>query len=481
MTTKNNENRFTSISDVMQDTTKSKNEKSSLDWAAHDDDDEGENLWSAEFKQPEPQSINEIQNEQKSEGEWFEKPKEDNQDSRKYRPPQQRENSFQGERRKPESAPFPTQPPYTAKVLNLSYNATEEDLSEFFKELGTKRVSIVKDKERGTSKGFGFVEFEAPEGLKSALEADGYEWIDNRKMTVIVHAVRERRDFNVRDNNRDNRDNNSFRRNKYDFTTRSNYRDNNNRDNRDNRDNNYNRDNRDNRDNNNNNNEGPKERKKLQLQPKTVKPETEGTGSNTPPQQTPSSDSSKISKENPFGNATPTKTKEYAEDDDNKFSDKGPRRKNPDNRDNRSFNNDNRDNRSFNNNDNPEENNDNRSSNNDNRDNRSFNNDNRDNRSFNNDNRRRFDDNRGGKRFDRGFGRSTNQPRESEDRSGFKTRGGPGFTKRGANVRGNKSYSLARNSKPTTEESKANDSKSNNIYDVLRSDKEEKDEESGDN
>jgi cold-inducible RNA-binding protein len=44
-------------------------------------------------------------------------------------------------------------------VGNLPYNTTEDDLRTLFSEAGTvKSASVIKDRETGRSKGFGFVE-----------------------------------------------------------------------------------------------------------------------------------------------------------------------------------------------------------------------------------------------------------------------------------------------------------------------------------
>ncbi|MEA1986321.1 MAG: RNA-binding protein [Candidatus Marinimicrobia bacterium] len=62
-------------------------------------------------------------------------------------------------------------------VGNLAYELTEEDLKQQFEEYGeiTKTV-IIKDRESGRSKGFGFVEMtEKDAGAKAIEELDGAE------------------------------------------------------------------------------------------------------------------------------------------------------------------------------------------------------------------------------------------------------------------------------------------------------------------
>jgi len=64
-------------------------------------------------------------------------------------------------------------------VGNLSYDVTQEDLSEIFAEYGTvKRVQIPTDRETGRVRGFAFVEMETEAEEAEAIEAlDGAEWM----------------------------------------------------------------------------------------------------------------------------------------------------------------------------------------------------------------------------------------------------------------------------------------------------------------
>lgn len=65
--------------------------------------------------------------------------------------------------------PLPTQPPYTAHLGNLSFDATQADISDLFADCEVTNVRIVEDKLTRTPKGFGYVEFASVEGLKKAL------------------------------------------------------------------------------------------------------------------------------------------------------------------------------------------------------------------------------------------------------------------------------------------------------------------------
>ena len=79
-------------------------------------------------------------------------------------------------------------------VGNLSYDVTEEDLTEVFKDYGTvKRVSLPTDRETGRPRGFGFVEMSQEDEETAAIEAlDGAEWM-GREMKVNKAKPREDR------------------------------------------------------------------------------------------------------------------------------------------------------------------------------------------------------------------------------------------------------------------------------------------------
>lgn len=64
-------------------------------------------------------------------------------------------------------------------VGNLSYDATQEDLTEVFAEYGSvKRVQLPTDRETGRPRGFGFVEMTSDaEEEKAIEELDGAEWM----------------------------------------------------------------------------------------------------------------------------------------------------------------------------------------------------------------------------------------------------------------------------------------------------------------
>ena len=79
-------------------------------------------------------------------------------------------------------------------VGNLSYEVTQDGLSEIFKEYGTvKRVQLPTDRETGKVRGFGFVEMESEAEEAKAIGAlDGAEWM-GRDLKVNKAKPREER------------------------------------------------------------------------------------------------------------------------------------------------------------------------------------------------------------------------------------------------------------------------------------------------
>ena len=77
-------------------------------------------------------------------------------------------------------------------VGNLSYDVTEDDLTEAFGEYGSvKRVQIPIDRDTGRNRGFAFVEMENESDENKAIEAlDGAEWM-GRNMKVNKARPRE--------------------------------------------------------------------------------------------------------------------------------------------------------------------------------------------------------------------------------------------------------------------------------------------------
>ncbi|EEH44790.2 uncharacterized protein PADG_01079 [Paracoccidioides brasiliensis Pb18] len=97
-----------------------------------------------------------------------------------------------------EELPLPTQPPYTAHIGNLSFEAAQADISELFKECQVTNVRIVEDKMTRAPKGFGYVEFATLEGLKKALTFQGTSLQGRNIRVSVAEPPKERqetRDF----------------------------------------------------------------------------------------------------------------------------------------------------------------------------------------------------------------------------------------------------------------------------------------------
>ncbi len=79
-------------------------------------------------------------------------------------------------------------------VGNLSYTATDDDVREAFEQYGAvDKVSVVKDRETGRSRGFAFVEMPDGNEAKEAIEKVNLAEIAGRKVTVNEARPREDR------------------------------------------------------------------------------------------------------------------------------------------------------------------------------------------------------------------------------------------------------------------------------------------------
>ena len=76
-------------------------------------------------------------------------------------------------------------------VGNLAWSVSSEDLNELFSAHGTVRsAEVIKDRETGRSRGFGFVEMETQQDMEAAIQAlNGYDY-NGRPLTV--NEARER-------------------------------------------------------------------------------------------------------------------------------------------------------------------------------------------------------------------------------------------------------------------------------------------------
>jgi RNA recognition motif-containing protein len=70
-------------------------------------------------------------------------------------------------------------------VGNLSWSMTDDDLSNLFTQYGSvTSAKILKEKNTGRSKGFGFVEMEDDEAAKAAIAALNESEVQGRKLIV---------------------------------------------------------------------------------------------------------------------------------------------------------------------------------------------------------------------------------------------------------------------------------------------------------
>ena len=70
-------------------------------------------------------------------------------------------------------------------IGNLSYNVTEGDLRQAFEAFGqVASATVIKDKQSGRSKGFGFVEMPVQAEAQSAIEVLNGKALKGRTITV---------------------------------------------------------------------------------------------------------------------------------------------------------------------------------------------------------------------------------------------------------------------------------------------------------
>jgi RNA recognition motif-containing protein len=78
-------------------------------------------------------------------------------------------------------------------IGNLSYNVTEDDLRKAFETFGqVASATVIKNKQSGRSKGFGFVEMPVQAEAQSAIEVLNGKALKGR--TITVNEARPRAD-----------------------------------------------------------------------------------------------------------------------------------------------------------------------------------------------------------------------------------------------------------------------------------------------
>ncbi len=79
-------------------------------------------------------------------------------------------------------------------VGNLSYSTTEDDLHTLFSDAGSvQSVAVIKDRDSGRSKGFGFVEMSSDDDAQKAIDLFHGTDYQGRPLTVNVARPREDR------------------------------------------------------------------------------------------------------------------------------------------------------------------------------------------------------------------------------------------------------------------------------------------------
>ncbi|KAF3042978.1 hypothetical protein E8E12_009542 [Didymella heteroderae] len=91
-----------------------------------------------------------------------------------------------------EQLPLPSKPPYTAHLGNLSFDATEGDVTDFFAGCEVTNVRIVEDKLDRKPKGFGYVEFGTVDGLKKALDLSGTQFQGRNVRVSVAEPPKDR-------------------------------------------------------------------------------------------------------------------------------------------------------------------------------------------------------------------------------------------------------------------------------------------------
>ncbi|VGO21570.1 RNA recognition motif domain-containing protein [Pontiella sulfatireligans] len=79
-------------------------------------------------------------------------------------------------------------------VGNLSYNSTEGDIEELFKQAGTVvKCELMLDKFTSRSRGFAFVEMGSPDEANKAVDMLNEQDLDGRNLRVNIAKPREER------------------------------------------------------------------------------------------------------------------------------------------------------------------------------------------------------------------------------------------------------------------------------------------------
>jgi RNA recognition motif-containing protein len=79
-------------------------------------------------------------------------------------------------------------------VGNLPYGMSDSDLENLFEAHGTvQSAQVIKDRDTGRSKGFGFVEMDSGREAEAAIDALNGQEVNGRNLTVNEARPREER------------------------------------------------------------------------------------------------------------------------------------------------------------------------------------------------------------------------------------------------------------------------------------------------
>lgn len=84
-------------------------------------------------------------------------------------------------------------------VSNLGFHVQEEDLKQLFGTFGeVTSAKVIKDRDSGQSRGFGFVEMSSTDQANKAMASLNNKELEGRLMSVSVARERENRSRNSR-------------------------------------------------------------------------------------------------------------------------------------------------------------------------------------------------------------------------------------------------------------------------------------------
>lgn len=79
-------------------------------------------------------------------------------------------------------------------VSNLGFHVEEEDLKQLFEPFGqVSSAKVIKDRETGRSRGFGFVEMASDEQANKAMASLNNKEIEGRAISISVAREKETR------------------------------------------------------------------------------------------------------------------------------------------------------------------------------------------------------------------------------------------------------------------------------------------------